>query len=66
MMSPYLQRTMRLAPKMAAAGGEEPFVPDMSRRKLMNNILLTSVGATVSALAFPYLAFFVPVSSGGG
>lgn len=50
---------------MAEAAGEEPFVPDMDRRQLMNAILLGSVGLNVLGLAVPYIAFFVPRSSGG-
>merc|ERR1711988_1940293 len=52
--------------KMDAAASEDAFVPDMDRRKLMNSILLGSVGLTVAGLAGPYLYFFVPKSSGGG
>lgn len=52
--------------KMAEAAGEEAFVPDMERRKLMNTILLGSVGLNVAGLAVPYVAFFVPKKSGGG
>jgi cytochrome b6-f complex iron-sulfur subunit len=50
---------------MAEAAGEEPFVPDMDRRKLMNTILLGSVGLNVLGLAVPYIAFFVPRTGGG-
>ena len=52
--------------RMAEAAGEEPFVPDMDRRKLMNTILLGSVGLNVAGLAVPYIAFFVPRTGGGG
>jgi cytochrome b6-f complex iron-sulfur subunit len=52
--------------KMDAAASEDAFVPDMDRRKIMNNILLGSVGLTVAGLAGPYLYFFVPKGSGGG
>lgn len=41
---------------------------DQERRNLMNLILLASTAATISGLAVPYLAFFVPpvpTSSGG-
>lgn len=55
----------RLTTKMAEAAGEEPFVPDMNRRQLMNAILLGSVGLNVLGLAVPYIAFFVPRSGGG-
>jgi cytochrome b6-f complex iron-sulfur subunit len=51
---------------MAEAAEEGGFVPDMPRRKLMNNILLGAVGLNVAGLAVPYVAFFVPKSSGGG
>lgn len=50
---------------MAETAGEEPFVPDMDRRKLMNAILLGSVGLNVLGLGVPYIAFFVPRSAGG-
>lgn len=50
---------------MADVAGEEAFVPDMDRRKLMNNILLGSVGLNVAGLAVPYIAFFVPRTDGG-
>ncbi|GAB5030989.1 cytochrome b6-f complex iron-sulfur subunit, partial [Nannochloropsis oceanica] len=55
----------RLTTKMAEVAGEEPFVPDMDRRKLMNSILLGSVGLNVAGLAVPYIAFFVPRTGGG-
>ena len=55
----------RLTTKMAEVAGEEPFVPDMDRRKLMNSILLGSVGLNVAGLAVPYIAFFVPRTDGG-
>lgn len=55
----------RLTTKMAEAAGEDAFVPDMDRRKLMNAILLGSVGLNVLGLAVPYIAFFVPRGSGG-
>jgi cytochrome b6-f complex iron-sulfur subunit len=55
----------RIVTKMAEAVGEEPFVPDMDRRKLMNTILLGSVGLNVAGLAVPYIAFFVPRTGGG-
>ena len=48
------------------AGGEGAFVPDMPRRSTMNAILVGAVGVSVLGLAVPYLAFFVPPSSGGG
>jgi len=54
----------RLTTKMAEAAGEEPFVPDMDRRKLMNSILLGSVGLNIAGLAVPYIAFFVPRTGG--
>jgi cytochrome b6-f complex iron-sulfur subunit len=50
---------------MAEAAGEDAFVPDMDRRKLMNAILLGSVGLNVLGLAVPYIAFFVPRTGGG-
>jgi cytochrome b6-f complex iron-sulfur subunit len=60
------QRGGRLTTKMAGAAGEEPFVPDMERRKVMNGLLLGAVGLNVAGLAIPYVAFFVPKKSGGG
>jgi len=51
---------------MSGAGASDTFVPDMARRKTMNNILLGSVGLTTLSLAYPYFAFFVPPSTGGG
>lgn len=52
---------------MAAAGGPgEVYVPDMSRRKTMNSILLGSIGVTILGLAVPYFAFFVPEASSSG
>lgn len=48
---------------MSADG--EAFVPDMPRRQLMNTILLGAIGVNVLGLAVPYVAFFVPKSSGG-
>ena len=52
----------------AAAGspGEAPFVPDMARRQLMNNILLSSVGLSAGGLAYCYIDFFVPNTGSGG
>jgi hypothetical protein len=58
-------RAGRMTTKMAEAAGEEPFVPDMNRRQLMNAILLGSVGLNVLGLAVPYIAFFVPRTGGG-
>ena len=46
--------------------GEITFVPDMPRRQTMNALLLGAVGVSTLGLAVPYLAFFVPPSSGGG
>jgi cytochrome b6-f complex iron-sulfur subunit len=48
------------------AGPGEVFVPDMPRRSTMNAILLGAIGVSTLGLAVPYLAFFVPASSGGG
>ena len=52
--------------KMSAeAGPGEIFVPDVSRRKSMNALLLGAIGVSTLGLAVPYLAFFVPRSAGG-
>jgi len=51
--------------EMSELGPGEVFVPDMPRRTTMNAILVGSVGVSVLGLAVPYLAFFVPASSGG-
>jgi cytochrome b6-f complex iron-sulfur subunit len=50
--------------KLSAAGPGEIFVPDMPRRSTMNAILVGAVGVSTLGLAIPYLAFFVPPSSG--
>eukprot|EP01039_Chlorochromonas_danica_P005671 gene5671-6253_t len=50
---------------MSANGPGEVFVPDMSRRATMNNLLLGAVGVSTLGLAIPYLAFFAPPGSGG-
>jgi cytochrome b6-f complex iron-sulfur subunit len=44
----------------------EDFYIDRERRNTLNLILLASAATTVSGLAIPYLAFFVPPSAGGG
>lgn len=40
-------------------------VPDMDKRNVMNLVLLGGIGLPVGAMAVPFLAFFVPASSGG-
>ena len=39
--------------------------PDQERRSLLNLIVLGSAAASVSGIALPFLAFFVPPGSGG-
>ena len=51
---------------MSGSPGEVAFVPDMARRSTMNAILVGAIGVSTLGLAVPYLAFFVPASSGGG
>lgn len=50
---------------MRMSASEDAFVPDMDRRTAMNLILAGSIGINVLGLAVPYIAFFVPPSSGG-
>jgi len=59
---------VRAAPINASADAEAaaPFVPDMEKRRLMNNILLGSTAATVGGLGGPFLYYFYPRTGGGG
>lgn len=51
----------------AAEGpGETVYIPDMERRRIMNLILVSSIGVSTLGLAVPYLYFFYPGGSGGG
>jgi cytochrome b6-f complex iron-sulfur subunit len=45
--------------------GEDVFVPDMERRRIMNAILTGAVGVSTLGLAAPYLYFFYPSGAGG-
>jgi len=49
-----------------AAGAAAEDVPDMNKRNIMNLLLVGAAGLPITAMAIPYAAFFVPVSSGGG
>ena len=49
--------------RMAAAEGAD--VPDMSKRTTLNIILFGTTSAAVLATGAPFVAFFVPVKSGG-
>eukprot|EP01025_Chloroclados_australasicus_P028765 TRINITY_DN284_c2_g1_i3.p2 TRINITY_DN284_c2_g1~~TRINITY_DN284_c2_g1_i3.p2 ORF type:complete len:217 (+),score=26.78 TRINITY_DN284_c2_g1_i3:121-771(+) len=40
-------------------------VPDMNKRNIMNLLLVGAAGLPIGTMAVPYLAFFVPKSSGG-
>ena len=46
--------------------GEGAFVPDLSRRRTMNNILVGAVGVSTLGLAIPYFSFFVPNTGDSG
>jgi len=59
-------KARKLTVSMSGSPGETAFVPDMTRRTTMNNILVASVGISVLGLAAPYLSFFVPPGTGGG
>jgi cytochrome b6-f complex iron-sulfur subunit len=50
----------------SSTSAEGNFVPDMERRIIMNNILLTSVGISTGFLAYSYLNFFIPVIDKAG
>eukprot|EP01026_Neomeris_dumetosa_P046102 TRINITY_DN3919_c0_g2_i1.p2 TRINITY_DN3919_c0_g2~~TRINITY_DN3919_c0_g2_i1.p2 ORF type:complete len:216 (+),score=30.28 TRINITY_DN3919_c0_g2_i1:92-739(+) len=50
----------------AASGAAAEDVPDMNKRNIMNLLLLGAAGLPITTMAIPYLAFFVPKSSGGG
>eukprot|EP01025_Chloroclados_australasicus_P029208 TRINITY_DN2908_c0_g1_i1.p1 TRINITY_DN2908_c0_g1~~TRINITY_DN2908_c0_g1_i1.p1 ORF type:complete len:240 (+),score=30.02 TRINITY_DN2908_c0_g1_i1:74-721(+) len=39
-------------------------VPDMNKRNIMNLLLVGAAGLPIGTMAIPYLAFFVPKSSG--
>eukprot|EP01025_Chloroclados_australasicus_P028745 TRINITY_DN28483_c0_g1_i2.p1 TRINITY_DN28483_c0_g1~~TRINITY_DN28483_c0_g1_i2.p1 ORF type:complete len:315 (-),score=27.68 TRINITY_DN28483_c0_g1_i2:275-1219(-) len=49
-----------------ASGAAAEDVPDMNKRNIMNLLLLGAAGLPIGTMAVPYLAFFVPKSSGGG
>jgi len=38
----------------------------MNKRNIMNLLLVGAAGLPITTMAIPYLAFFVPKSSGGG
>jgi len=51
----------------SGATGDDVFVPDMERRKIMNNILLFGgVLPAVGGLGIPYILFFIPRTSSSG
>jgi len=51
--------------KISDAGPGEIYVPDMSRRKAMNEILVGAIGVSTISLAIPYFIFFMPPVSDG-
>ena len=49
-----------------ALPSEEPFVPDMERRMLMNYILLGSLVGSIGPLGYGFISFFIPPIQSGG
>jgi len=56
----------RSAVSLNMAEATDEYYIDQDRRNLMNLILVGSAAVTIGGLAVPYIAFFVPPSSGSG
>mmetsp|Transcript_22149 Transcript_22149/g.54199 ORF Transcript_22149/g.54199 Transcript_22149/m.54199 type:complete len:229 (-) Transcript_22149:417-1103(-) len=64
-LAPRMTRMNRLTAARAFLNNPE-MVPDMGKRKLMNNLVLAAVAPVVASTAGPYLYYFYPPQTGGG
>ncbi|KAK9794315.1 hypothetical protein WJX73_005934 [Symbiochloris irregularis] len=62
--APRRGRKAQLVTSASAAAGAE--VPSPEKRVIMNWLLVGAAALPVTGLAVPYIAFFVPPSTGGG
>lgn len=61
--SPVKQRRIKIV-GMASIPADR--VPDMTKRQILNYMLLGAISLPTAGALWPYLLFFVPPSSGGG